>query len=43
LFLITVIWTHPLSAEVFNRVVAIVNEEVITLYELNKRMVEITG
>lgn len=31
------------SAEVFNRIVAIVNEDVITLYELNKRIKELTG
>ena len=31
------------SAETSNRVVAIVNSDVITLYELNKRIEEITG
>ena len=30
-------------AEISNRVVAIVNDEVITLYELNKRIKELTG
>ncbi|MBU2499239.1 MAG: SurA N-terminal domain-containing protein [Proteobacteria bacterium] len=41
--LITVMWTLPLPAEVFNRVVAVVNDEVITLHELNKRIGEMTG
>lgn len=41
--LITVMWTLPLRAEVFNRVVAVVNDEVITLHELNKRIGEMTG
>lgn len=31
------------SAEIFNRVVAIVNEDVITLHELNSKMEEMTG
>lgn len=35
--------THPLSAQVLNRVVAIVNDDVITLYELNRRIREMTG
>ena len=35
--------THPVSAQVFNRVVAIVDDDVITLYELNKRIKEMTG
>jgi peptidyl-prolyl cis-trans isomerase SurA len=35
---------HPLvSAEIFNRVVAQVNNEVITLYELNMKIKELTG
>ena len=35
---------HPLaSAEIFNRVVAQVNDEVITLYELNMKIKELTG
>ena len=33
----------PVLGETFNRVVAIVNDEVITLYELNKRIKERTG
>ena len=33
----------PVSGETFNRVVALVNDEVITLYELNKRIKEMTG
>jgi peptidyl-prolyl cis-trans isomerase SurA len=32
-----------LAAETCNRVVAIVNDDVITLHELNKKMKEITG
>ncbi len=31
------------SAEIFNRVVAIVNDDVITLYELNQRIRQLTG
>ncbi len=31
------------SAEIFNRVVAIVNDDLITLYELNQRIREMTG
>jgi peptidyl-prolyl cis-trans isomerase SurA len=45
-FLLLVIspWQGHLSAaEVCNRVVAVVNNEVITLYELNNRMKEMTG
>ena len=34
---------HHGSAEIFNRVVAIVNDDVITLYELNKRTKQMTG
>jgi len=38
------LWLQPLSAaEVCNRVVAVVNNDVITLYELNNRMKEMTG
>lgn len=33
----------PVSAEIFNRIVAAVNNEIITLYELNGRISEITG
>jgi peptidyl-prolyl cis-trans isomerase SurA len=44
LILITGLWLDPLfAAEVCNRVVAVVNNEVITLYELNNRMKEMTG
>ena len=34
---------HTLAAETCNRVVAIVNDDVITLHELNKKMKEVTG
>jgi peptidyl-prolyl cis-trans isomerase SurA len=38
------LWLEPLfAAEVCNRVVAVVNNEVITLYELNSRIKEMTG
>jgi peptidyl-prolyl cis-trans isomerase SurA len=44
LILMTSLWLEPLfAAEVCNRVVAVVNNEVITLYELNNRMKEMTG
>ena len=44
LILITGLWLEPLfAAEVCNRVVAVVNNDVITLYELNNRMKEMTG
>lgn len=44
LILATGLWLQPLSAaEVCNRVVAVVNNDVITLYELNNRMKEMTG
>jgi len=33
----------PVSAEIFNRIVAAVNNEIITLYELNGKIREITG
>ncbi|MBW2119360.1 MAG: peptidylprolyl isomerase [Deltaproteobacteria bacterium] len=36
-------YPSPARAETSNRVVAIVNDEVITLYELNGRMKELTG
>lgn len=42
-FVITLLWWRPLFAEVCNRVVAIVNDEVITLHELNKKIKEMTG
>ena len=44
LILVTSLWLDPLfAAEVCNRVVAVVNNDVITLYELNNRMKEMTG
>ncbi|MDZ7697009.1 MAG: peptidylprolyl isomerase [Deltaproteobacteria bacterium] len=43
LFLTAVSQWLPVAAEVHNRVVAIVNDEVVTLYELNGRMRELTG
>jgi peptidyl-prolyl cis-trans isomerase SurA len=44
LILVTSLWPEPLfAAEVCNRVVAVVNNDVITLYELNNRMKEMTG
>jgi len=44
LILISGLWLDPLfAAEVCNRVVAVVNNDVITLYELNNRMKEMTG
>jgi peptidyl-prolyl cis-trans isomerase SurA len=41
--IILVSGTHGLYAEVFNRVVAIVNDDVITLYELNQKIRLVTG
>ena len=44
LILATSLWLQPVfAAEVCNRVVAVVNSDVITLYELNNRMKELTG
>ncbi len=44
LILVTSLWLEPLfAAEMCNRVVAVVNNDVITLYELNNRMKEMTG
>ena len=40
---VTVFLSAPASCETVNRVVAIVNEDVITLLELNKRIMEVTG
>ena len=40
---VLVSYSHRAFAEIYNRVVAVVNDEVITLYELNKRIEEITG
>lgn len=34
---------NPLRAELCNKIVAIVNNDIITLYELNKRIKEMTG
>jgi len=42
-FAMTVLCWRPLLAELCNRVVAIVNDEVITLHELNKKIKEMTG
>ncbi|MEJ2724317.1 MAG: peptidyl-prolyl cis-trans isomerase [Deltaproteobacteria bacterium] len=39
----SVMWWSPVVAEVCNRVVAVVNDEVITLHELNKKIKEMTG
>ena len=41
--LILVSGAYRVSAEVFNRVVAIVNDDVITLYELNQKIRTVTG
>ncbi|MDY6881171.1 MAG: peptidylprolyl isomerase [Desulfatiglans sp.] len=38
-----VLWIQPVAAEICNRIVAEVNDEVITLYELNTKMREVTG
>jgi peptidyl-prolyl cis-trans isomerase SurA len=44
LILVTSLWLETVSAaEVCNRVVAVVNNDVITLYELNNRIKEMTG
>ena len=44
LILLMGLWLEPLfAAEVCNRVVAVVNNDVITLYELNNRIKEMTG
>jgi peptidyl-prolyl cis-trans isomerase SurA len=44
LILLMSLWLEPLfAAEVCNRVVAVVNNDVITLYELNNRIKEMTG
>lgn len=37
------VYCHTVYAEISNRVVAIVNNEVITLYELNSKIKELTG
>jgi peptidyl-prolyl cis-trans isomerase SurA len=40
---VTALFAQPLSAQILNRVVAIVNDDVITLHELNKKIKEMTG
>ena len=37
------IWAGPVSAEINNRVVAIVNDNLVTLHELNRKIKEVTG
>ena len=39
----TILFVSSVSAEIQNRVVAIVNNEVVTLHELNTRIRELTG
>ncbi len=41
--IIVLILFRPVSSEIFNRVVAVVNDEVITLHELNQKIKEMTG
>lgn len=43
IFAVTLVFFSPVSAEIQNRVVAIVNNELITLYELNSKIRELTG
>ena len=43
LIMFMAIYNLPVSAEICNRIVAAVNEEIITLYELNGRIKELTG
>jgi len=43
LIMFIAIYDLPVSAEICNRIVAAVNEEIITLYELNGRIKELTG
>jgi len=43
LFIASVLPWDPADAEIRNRVVAIVNDEVVTLHELNDRLQELTG
>lgn len=43
LFLISALQCDPAATEIRNRVVAIVNDDVVTLYELNDRLQELTG
>jgi len=35
--------SQPVFAEICNRIVAVVNDEVITLHELNEKIKELTG
>jgi peptidyl-prolyl cis-trans isomerase SurA len=37
------LFIHPSTADTLNRVVAIVNDDIITLFELNRKMREMTG
>lgn len=41
--LISVAAYRPVLGEIFNRVVAVVNDDVITLFELNRKIEELTG
>ncbi|MFO7985901.1 MAG: peptidylprolyl isomerase [Desulfatiglandaceae bacterium] len=43
LFLVPALPWHPAGAEIRNRVVAIVNDDVVTLHELNERLQQLTG
>ncbi|MFO7600415.1 MAG: peptidylprolyl isomerase [Candidatus Desulfacyla sp.] len=43
IFAVTLVFFAPVSAEIQNRVVAIVNNELITLYELNSKIRQLTG
>ena len=43
IMLAAVLWGSPAFADVCNRIVAFVNDEVITLFELNKKVREVTG
>ncbi|MDP6178822.1 MAG: SurA N-terminal domain-containing protein [Desulfatiglandales bacterium] len=43
LVIIVLILFQPVSSEIFNRVVAVVNDEVITLHELNQKIKKTTG
>ena len=41
--IVTVTPFHGLAAEIFNRIVAVVNDDVVTLYELNQEILRNTG
>jgi peptidyl-prolyl cis-trans isomerase SurA len=43
IFAATLVFFSPVSAEIQNRVVAIVNNELVTLFELNGKIRELTG